>query len=39
MREQEVRELWEAYLQVHQPQEEVEELDEMKSRCTERKRC
>ena len=28
MREQEVRELYEAYLQVHQPQEEVEELDE-----------
>jgi hypothetical protein len=28
MREQEVRELYEAYLQVHQPQEEVEHLDE-----------
>ena len=28
MREQEVRELYEAYLQVHQPQEEVEQLDE-----------
>ena len=28
MREQEVRELYEAYLQVHQPQEEVEELNE-----------
>ena len=28
MREQEVRELYEAYRQVHQPQEEVEELDE-----------
>ena len=28
MREQEVRELYEAYMQVHQPQEEVEELDE-----------
>ena len=28
MREQEVRELHEAYRQVHQPQEEVEELDE-----------
>jgi hypothetical protein len=29
MREQEVRELYEAYLQVHQPQEEVEQLDEL----------
>ena len=28
MREQEVRELYEAYKQVHQPQEEVEQLDE-----------
>ena len=28
MREQEVRELYEAYMQVHQPQEEVEHLDE-----------
>ena len=28
MREQEVRELYEAYRQVHQPQEEVEQLDE-----------
>ena len=28
MREQDVRELYEAYLQVHQPQEEVEHLDE-----------
>jgi hypothetical protein len=28
MREQEVRELYEAYMQVHQPQEEVEQLDE-----------
>ncbi len=28
MKEQEVRELYEAYLQVHQPQEEVEQLDE-----------
>jgi hypothetical protein len=28
MREQEVRELYEAYLQVHQPQEEVEQLNE-----------
>ena len=28
MREQEVREIYEAYLQVHQPQEEVEELNE-----------
>jgi hypothetical protein len=28
MREQEVRELYEAYMQVHQPQEEVERLDE-----------
>ena len=28
MREQEVRELYEAYMQVHQPQEEVEYLDE-----------
>jgi hypothetical protein len=28
MREKEVRELYEAYLQVHQPQEEVEHLDE-----------
>jgi DhnA family fructose-bisphosphate aldolase class Ia len=28
MREQEVRELYEAYLQVHQVQEEVEQLDE-----------
>jgi nucleoid DNA-binding protein len=28
MREQEVRELYQAYLEVHQPQEEVEQLDE-----------
>ena len=28
MREQEVRELYEAYMQVHQPQEEVEQLDQ-----------
>jgi hypothetical protein len=28
MREQEVRELYEAYMQVHQPKEEVEQLDE-----------
>ena len=28
MREQEVRDLYEAYQQVHQPQEEVEQLDE-----------
>ena len=31
MREQEVRELYEAYLQVHQPQEEVEQLDEART--------
>jgi hypothetical protein len=29
MREQEVRELYEAYLQVHQPQEVVEEVEEL----------
>jgi hypothetical protein len=28
MRDQEIVGLWEAYLQVHQPQEEVEELNE-----------
>ena len=29
MRDQEIVGLWEAYLQVHQPQEEVEQLDEL----------
>ncbi len=39
MREQEVRELYEAYRQVHQPQEEVEQLDEDANYDRNRKRA
>ena len=39
MREQEVRDLYEAYMQVHQPQEEVEQLDEDKNYDRNRQRA